>query len=505
MKVIAMYLPQFHRVKENDEWWGEGFTDWVAARDAKKLFEGHYQPHTPLNENYYNLLEKETMQWQANLMQEYGIDGVCMYHYWFKDGRQILEKPAENLLKWKDINMPYCFCWANETWARSWSKLQEANVWSNILEENMDQSSKAVLLEQHYGNEEAWKKHFAYLKPFFEDERYIKIDGKPVFLIYKSSDIFCLNEMIEVWQECAKDAGWEGVYIVGGCRKGAVTNALDAEYIHEPRNAIQNFRQNNNTVTTIDYSKLWDCILENEQVESVRTFYWGCVGYDSTPRRGKNGLVLTNNTPELFYQYMKKLLAKSRMEGNEITFVNAWNEWGEGMHLEPDEKYQYGYLEALKRAKSDSMDYVFEKNRTELSVKDKVKLQQADKHELYMNTLDVWLQLLEAGVKISDYFKDKGFKRIGVYGYGIMYRHFMRQMEGAETKVVFLVDQRKEKLNINLPIFLPEDILPENDAIIVTSFYYVEEVKAKLAKKQKIYSLREIIYEIWEEIRNLEN
>ena len=118
MKVIAMYLPQFHRVKENDEWWGEGFTEWTAVRGAKQLFNGHYQPRIPQNRNYYDLLEKDTMLWQASLMKQYGIDGMCIYHYWFKDGRKILEKPAENLLQWKDVDMPFCFSWANETWAR---------------------------------------------------------------------------------------------------------------------------------------------------------------------------------------------------------------------------------------------------------------------------------------------------------------------------------------------------------------------------------------------------
>ncbi len=112
MKIIAMYLPQYHRTPENDEWWGEGFTDWEAVKKAKPLFEGHNQPRVPLNDNYYDLLEKNTMQWQADLMHEYGIDGMCIYHYWFKDGRQVLEKPAENLLRWTDIDMPFCFCWA---------------------------------------------------------------------------------------------------------------------------------------------------------------------------------------------------------------------------------------------------------------------------------------------------------------------------------------------------------------------------------------------------------
>ena len=205
MKILAMYLPQFHRVLENDEWWGNGFTDWVSAKKAKPLYEGHYQPHVPLGENYYNLLNKDVMVWQAELMKKYGVDGMCIYHYWFKDGRKILEKPAENLLQWKEIEMPFCFCWANETWARSWAQIQGANSWADMYEQyaadGSDQSQKAILLEQQYGEKKDWKKHFDYLNMFFRDERYIKIDDKPIFDFYKTADISCLDEMICYWQD----------------------------------------------------------------------------------------------------------------------------------------------------------------------------------------------------------------------------------------------------------------------------------------------------------------
>ena len=123
LRALAMYLPQFHRVPENDAWWGEGFTEWTAVKKAVPLFEGHEQPRTPLNSNYYDLMDKGTMEWQADLAKKYGIDGFCFYHYWFRDGRRILEKPAENLLQWKDIDMPFCFCWDPVSWARTWTKL----------------------------------------------------------------------------------------------------------------------------------------------------------------------------------------------------------------------------------------------------------------------------------------------------------------------------------------------------------------------------------------------
>ena len=130
VKVVAMYLPQFHRTDENDKWWGEGFTDWVAVKEAEPVFEGHIQPRVPLNENYYNLMDREVMQWQAELAKKYNVYGFCFYHYWFKKGQKLLEKPAENLLNWKDIDMKFCFSWANVTWARTWSKITSKNEWS---------------------------------------------------------------------------------------------------------------------------------------------------------------------------------------------------------------------------------------------------------------------------------------------------------------------------------------------------------------------------------------
>ena len=221
MKVLAMYLPQFHRVKENDEWWGEGFTDWTTVKQAKPLFEGHNQPHVPSDENYYDLLDKNTMRWQTSLMKKYGIDGMCMYHYWFEDGRKILEKPVENLLNWKEIDMPFCLCWANETWARSWSGLQNVNVWADTCEPDK-KTGKKILLKQRYGNYKDWKEHFEYLLPFFRDDRYIKVDGKPVFVFYKAECIPCFEDMVEAWQQLAIESGINGIYIIAnGCKKSS--------------------------------------------------------------------------------------------------------------------------------------------------------------------------------------------------------------------------------------------------------------------------------------------
>ena len=147
VKPIVMYLPQYHRVKENEQWWGKGFTDWVAVKKACKLYDGHVQPNVPLNDNYYNLLDKDVMKWQAEIAYKYGIYGFSFYHYWFKDGRKILEKPAENLLKWTDIRVPFCFTWANESWARSWSNISNHNTWADTFEKQQGVHGSSVFFE----------------------------------------------------------------------------------------------------------------------------------------------------------------------------------------------------------------------------------------------------------------------------------------------------------------------------------------------------------------------
>lgn len=194
MKKYAFFLPQFHSIKENDEWWGEGFTEWVNVKKAKKLYENHVQPITPLDNNYYCLLDKNTVEWQTSLMKKYCIDGLIYYHYYFC-GDLLLEKPAENLLKWKDIDQPFFFCWANHSWYRSWN------------------GTKELLKQQTYGGQEDWEKHFQYLIKFFSDSRYIKVNNRPIFVIY-NPDFIEKNDMVEFLNRRCIDYGFDGVYIV---------------------------------------------------------------------------------------------------------------------------------------------------------------------------------------------------------------------------------------------------------------------------------------------------
>ena len=183
-KIIAFYLPQYHAIPENDQWWGKGFTEWTNVKKAKPLFEGHDQPRIPLNHNYYNLLDDNTKIWQANLAKKYGVYGFCYYHYWFKGGKKLLEKPAEQMLSNKSIDLPFCFCWANENWTRNW-----------------DGGNREIMVEQDYGNKDDWECHFQYLLQFFKDKRYITVDGKPLFIIYKPDLIIDIYEMVKYFRQ----------------------------------------------------------------------------------------------------------------------------------------------------------------------------------------------------------------------------------------------------------------------------------------------------------------
>ncbi len=327
MKIISMYLPQFHRVKENDEWWGDGYTDWTAVKNADKLYDKHEQPKVPLNENYYDLMEKTTMKWQADLMSQYGIDGQCFYHYWFKDGKRILERPAENLIRWKDMNMNFCFCWANETWARTWSSIQEKNGWASRFEK-AEHVGSGILLEQHYGEEKDWRIHYDYLRDFFRDERYIKHNGKPLFLIYKPYLIACIGGMLASWNKWAMEDGFKGIYVIGAKTDIHTEKYLNGILNHEPPKSISRIKpQMEDGVVKYQYEELWNALLSAEGL-GKKTYYGGFVGYDDTPRRGRGGTVVEGGTPERFQEYLCKLMAKNEAAGNEYTFLNAWNEWG---------------------------------------------------------------------------------------------------------------------------------------------------------------------------------
>lgn len=484
-KIIAMYLPQFHSVPENDEWWGKGFTEWTAVKKAEQIVSGQYQPRIPLDGNYYDLLDKKTMKWQADLMDKYGIDGLCFYHYYFKDGRKILERPAENLLEWTDINMPFCFSWANETWARSWSKLTNVNFWSSKFENN--NNDNGVLLEQAYGGEQQWKNHFEYLLPFFRDERYIKIDDKPIFIFYRPQSIPCLVRMVEYWRELAIKAGLKGIYLIGTNIKN--TGVLDAVMIQEPQNTLATFEKK----CCIDINDVWNQSIISEGIKGEKTFYCGFPGYDDTPRRGNGGIYLKGSTPEVFQKNMEKLLAKSEYYENEFTFVNAWNEWGEGMYLEPDEKFGYGYLEAVKNAKKTYQNIGY---RHIIEEKNEGQSKIIDRYKSYWTLFDRWLYKLECGCTLNNYFVKKGIKNIAIYGIGMVGKHFINQIEDY-VNIIYAIDRRNDNVNMQFPIFTDVNCELKVDAIVVTVSYDYPEIYKKLREKADCHII--LIDEVIEE------
>lgn len=365
-KIITFYLPQFHEIPENNQWWGQGFTEWKSVREAKKIDPDQYQPKTPYKGNYYNLLNKRTMLWQSKLAQSAGIYGFCFYHYWFK-GKKLLEKPIENYLEWTDIPQKYCLSWANESWIRTWSSVA-GNDWNEVYDKNnRSNNGPSVLVQQDYGNKEDWAAHFYYLLSFFKDNRYIYIDNKPVFLLYKPDTIPCLTAMLKYWNELAVENGLLGIYIIATNTKNVKQRYINAMVMYEPNYTLtQDIPQRyivRNKIrerlvkhgVTIDkkynYDSIWKKII-NRKIESSKKIYLGgFVNYDDTSRRGKNGTFFRGVEAVKFKRYLEKLIKKSHEElNNNFIFLTAWNEWSEGAYLEPDEKNGYAYLSAIKGA-----------------------------------------------------------------------------------------------------------------------------------------------------------
>lgn len=492
MKVFAMYLPQFHRVKENDEWWGEGYTEWTAVKKAEPLFEGHIQPVVPYEKHYYDLREKETMQWQAKLMKEYHVDGMCFYHYWFENGKRVLEKPAENLLAWKEISMPFCFAWANETWARSWSGVKNANKWSNddsIIKPEGD----GILLKQEYGNEQDWREHFDYMIPFFRDERYIRIDGKPLFLFYKPGMISCLRPMMDLWRQWAVNEGLPGLFVLGGFGSKYMGDCLDGELVWEPGASFGSVFKGmyGEGVRSVAYSSVWNEILT--QKKSKNTFYGGFVGYDDTPRHSIDGIVVENASPKLFGGFLTELMAKNAANNKDITFVNAWNEWGEGMHLEPDERDKMHYLEQIQYAKENYHSHIhyYLKNEKEEENREK-------KFELYMNDLDLWMSLKEKKITLYEWFKVRKINKIAIYGYGIMGKHLCEELKETNLEITYVIDKQKDKIHPEYPVALPNEINEKMGTIIVASYYYYPQIIKSITAFNNVVSLADVIHELAE-------
>lgn len=362
MKLIPFYLPQYHSIDLNDEVWGKGFTEWTNVKRADVLFEGHNQPRIPFNKNYYNLLDKDTIKWQIDLAKNNNIYGFCLYHYWF-NGDLLLEKPVELIRDNNDLDIKFCICWANESWTKAWAD-----------------KSVSVIKQQSYGDKKDWITHFNYLLNYFKDERYICIDNKPVFVIYKPELIQCFKEMANTFNELAIQNGFSGICFMyqnytGNSSKKDVKKCFDYRITYEPQYSmiesrsfmkrmltksfhsmnkfLEKFKLQINRpegIVRYDYEKLVNISLKRKYTN--KCIPCAFVDWDNTPRRkNKGSVVVGGGNPTIFDYYLsqiKKKIEKKEFQ-SEYVFVFAWNEWGECGYLEPDEKNGTKLLEVCKK------------------------------------------------------------------------------------------------------------------------------------------------------------
>lgn len=370
MKIIPLYLPQFHTIPENDEWWGKGFTEWSNVKGATPLFEGHNQPRVPLGNNYYDLSELETLKWQCKLAKDYGIYGFCMYHYWF-NGHLLLEKPMEMLLAHPEIDIKYCISWANHDWTDAWRASDRA---------------PRVLIAHDFDDEQDWVNHFNYMLPFFKDPRYMTEDNKPIMVIYVPHLIRKLSKMMNLWTKMAKEAGFDGLTYI----YQSAASSFDSSWDHSlfdygvemnPGYANTMFQTKRNMgffprlmkysrvikkalgikrslVPTskpkeagrMDYDSIWQNILRLRPAsDRPKMIPCAFTDWDNTPRHRERGYLCDGVTPEKFGTYFEQLVRNTKeYYDTDMIFVFAWNEWAEGGYLEPDEKWGFGFLDAIK-------------------------------------------------------------------------------------------------------------------------------------------------------------
>jgi lipopolysaccharide biosynthesis protein len=346
IRAIAFYLPQFHPIPENDAWWGKGFTEWTNTAKARPLFRNHYQPHVPSDLGFYDLRHAESRQAQAMLARQYGLEGFCYYHYWFGNGRRLLERPFTEVVHSGEPDFPFCLCWANESWTGIWHG-----------------APRKVLVEQTYPGREDHERHFQTVLPAFRDRRYITVDGKPLFLVYSPTALPDPIGFTNLWRALAVKAGLSGIYFVGVDNEpwdpnisgfdGATPRTLHRSYRLDggswsARLRFHYRRLMKRPTRLYSYAK---AIREFQPDECRKLNRYPCAipNWDNTPRSGLRGLVLHQSTPEIFRTHLRAVLDQVRHKPAEhqIVFVKSWNEWAEGNHLEPDLKFGLKYLQVL--------------------------------------------------------------------------------------------------------------------------------------------------------------
>lgn len=354
LRPIAFYLPQFHPIPENDAWWGKGFTEWTNVVKAKPLFPGHHQPHVPADLGFYDLRLPETREAQADLARESGIFGFCYYHYWF-NGKQLLDRPFNEVLASGKPDFPFCLCWANENWTRTW-----------------DGKENNVLIEQKYSEEDD-RQHIRSLADAFRDERYIRVNGKPLFLVYRATKIPDPRRTTAIWREEAQKLGIGDLYL---CRVESFRDersdpeeiGFDAAVGFQPdwptlKNPLRRGRfwhySRRLGISSEAYQQHrvfeYQTVVESALMKSPPPYkYYPCVTpcWDNSARRETKGVIFKDSRPDYYEQWLRTTIDRFEPSSPEenFVFINAWNEWGEGSHLEPCQRWGRAYLQATRRA-----------------------------------------------------------------------------------------------------------------------------------------------------------
>ena len=349
-RVIAYYLPQFHPIPENDSWWGKGFTEWTNVGKAKPLFKGHYQPRVPADLGYYDLRLPDVRERQAEMAREAGIEGFCYWHYWFA-GKRLLERPFNEVLESGKPDFPFCLAWANESWT---------GVWNN--------DHNRILLKQTYPGIEDYREHFYANLKAFRDKRYIRIDGRLAFVVYKPLNLPEPRVFIDEWNRLAVENDLKGFYFVAVSVNAAAdmdrilkmgfdavnsNRMLDAQVSISKAGRIlkgisRKFFSGKLTLTKYDYADIisnWVKVADSHErvIPSILP------NWDNSPRSGRKATIIYNSTPQLFEKHLSELLRVVSGKEHKLLFLKSWNEWAEGNYVEPDIKYGTQYLEILKK------------------------------------------------------------------------------------------------------------------------------------------------------------
>ncbi len=342
-RLIAFYLTQFHPIPENDGWWGKGFTEWTNVTKSSPLFEGHFQPHLPGDFGFYDLRVRETRRDQITVAKQYGIDGFCYYYYWFS-GTRILNLPFDDMLADPESDMPFCLCWANENWTRRW-----------------DAADHEVLIAQKYLPEDDIN-FIKALVPIFEDKRYIRVDGKPYLIVYRPQHIPDALHTVRVWREHCRSIGLGEIHLCAALTHGNDDYAkfgfdsgvefpphnLRSPNINHEINFYDAFQGN-----VMQYAKIAQSYLDCAY-DTSRVFKTVFPSWDNTARVGARALVVLNGSPENYEYWLSSTIDQVQRSDHtdQLVFINAWNEWAEGCHLEPDRWFGHAFLQATLNAKN---------------------------------------------------------------------------------------------------------------------------------------------------------